>query len=356
MGACCDNCEACLTTTSTVVPSRPQTPPNSTIQFIFESGLSPSKSPRHNGKHPMVPSSQGPATRRDEHLKNAKDLLFAWRLDTWMEDYSDKVPYGPSALLPDAIIEKIASNRRLATQADLAAVGWSGSRMLKHGEDVLRCLKELDAKADAERRLMMEHPRSGVKRAKDRQTRPRPSSLSRKSVLGPSAAPNSKPLKTEPLNASVCIITPSDDSDGDSLFDVPLSHLLSVPPYAHHSTSSLDHMPTVSFECLTPVVPSQSPNPNAKAGDMASTMVSNVPHNGSAPHAFIVPSHLRHNGITSNSNTSSTATSISRQLSQSSLGHSPSFVHKYLPSVVPSQPPDPSVVNAPHAFFVPSHS
>lgn len=102
----------------------------------------------------MVPSSEGAATHRDEHLKNAKDLLVSWRYNTWMEEYADAVPYSASALLPDAIIDKIASSQRLTVPGDLAVLGWSESRARRHGEDVLRRLRDLDTVMDTNRKLV----------------------------------------------------------------------------------------------------------------------------------------------------------------------------------------------------------
>ncbi|KAF8834280.1 hypothetical protein BDN67DRAFT_874290, partial [Paxillus ammoniavirescens] len=51
--------------------------------------------------------SEGPMTRRDDHLKQAKQLLVEWWYKTWVDKYSDAVPFGPPVLLPDTIIDKI---------------------------------------------------------------------------------------------------------------------------------------------------------------------------------------------------------------------------------------------------------
>lgn len=67
---------------------------------------------------------RGPATRREDNLKDAKDLLFNWRFKTWMSVYSEAAPYGPEGLLPDLMLSKIASSRKPETIGDLVGVGW----------------------------------------------------------------------------------------------------------------------------------------------------------------------------------------------------------------------------------------
>ncbi|KAH7924176.1 hypothetical protein BV22DRAFT_1013804, partial [Leucogyrophana mollusca] len=85
----------------------------------------------------------GPTSRREEHLKGARTLLENWRYEVWMELYSEG-PYGPEGLLPDAIITKIANSRRLKSVDDLIGIGWSSSRVMKHGMAVVKMLEEYD--------------------------------------------------------------------------------------------------------------------------------------------------------------------------------------------------------------------
>ncbi|KIM67468.1 hypothetical protein SCLCIDRAFT_7466 [Scleroderma citrinum Foug A] len=260
-GLCCNNC-SCVKP-----PTQPQTPPSQTIQFIFKSGLSPNKSPRHNGKRPMVPSSEGLATRRDEHLESAKDLLVSWRYNMWMTEYADAVPYGAEALLPDAIIDKIASNWRLATLDDLGALGWSKSRAHCHGKVILKQLKELNVTVDANKKVV---GHSVVKQPKEKQlctpcsdsSNPsRPStSHSKKAVLGPSAQ---NTISTSSVShaalASVFTSMPQPpmasepDDDGaknpDCDFSCPISH------YLPFHTPSLFSPPVVVPSQSTPSVP-----------------------------------------------------------------------------------------------------
>ncbi|KIM62652.1 hypothetical protein SCLCIDRAFT_1214963 [Scleroderma citrinum Foug A] len=151
----------------------------------------------------MVPSSEEPATHHDEHLKSAKDLLVTWRYNTWMEEYADRVPYGASALLPDVIIDKIASSRRLTVPGDLAVLGWSESRARRHGEDVLKRLRDLDAVMDANRKLVGCSATSTTKRPKEKRSSQPTRPCTSQSVSDPLRLPPSmilRPLTTR--NAS----------------------------------------------------------------------------------------------------------------------------------------------------------
>ncbi|KAG1724659.1 hypothetical protein EDB19DRAFT_2028756 [Suillus lakei] len=141
-GDCCDNCH----------PPRPQTPPPAVSPETTDNGLTltPSKCPIQNGKRPMV--QRGPATRREDNLKDAKDLLVNWRFKTWMTVYSEAAPYGPEGLLPDLVLSKIASSRKPETIGDLVGVGWSTSQARRHGEEVLELLRVFDAEVDDKRK------------------------------------------------------------------------------------------------------------------------------------------------------------------------------------------------------------
>lgn len=94
--------------------------------------------------------AQGPTTRCDDHLKQAKELLIQWRYNTWLLCYSNAVPFGPLVLLPDPILEKVAY-RRFVCHNDLHSIGWSESRACRHAEDVWKQLRELDVRMDSEK-------------------------------------------------------------------------------------------------------------------------------------------------------------------------------------------------------------
>ena len=157
IGACCDNCA------HQTLPERPSTPdpPPGTIQFIFES---PSKSPSKNGKRTMAPSSDGPVltTQCDVHLREAKTFLIQWRYNTWLTLYANAVPFGPSPLLPDPILDKITSKHCLDINT-LIGIGWSQQWAKKHGEDILQVLRTLNNRCDAERKALQQE-RSEMKK------------------------------------------------------------------------------------------------------------------------------------------------------------------------------------------------
>ncbi|KAN0082804.1 hypothetical protein V8E55_008599 [Tylopilus felleus] len=166
-GACCDNCAH---QTLPECPSTPDPPPG-TIQFIFES---PSK---------IL------TTRRDVHLREAKTLLVQWRYNTWLILYANAVPFGPSPLLPDPILDKITSKCCLDVDT-LIGIGWSQRWAKKHGEDILQVLHTLDNSATKRANVKEERPRKRAeKQAQPKQSRP-PVSRSKIAVLGPSITEN----------------------------------------------------------------------------------------------------------------------------------------------------------------------
>ena len=89
--------------------------------------------------------------RRDTHLQEAKKNLIQWRYDTWLALYADALPFSPTPLLPDPILDKVASKCCQDIDA-LIGVGWSHRWAKKHGEDILQALHILDSRCDAERK------------------------------------------------------------------------------------------------------------------------------------------------------------------------------------------------------------
>ncbi|KAH7905725.1 hypothetical protein BJ138DRAFT_1017321, partial [Hygrophoropsis aurantiaca] len=113
--------------------------------------------------------TNGPATRREEYLKNARNLLENWRDKTWVGQYSH-VPYGPEGLLPNQVVQKIASSTRIKTIEDMVGVGWSTSRAERHGEEVLKLLEAYDTKyqrmREAEKEAKAEAKRAATEQRK----------------------------------------------------------------------------------------------------------------------------------------------------------------------------------------------
>lgn len=118
-GACCDNCA------HQTLPECPSTPAPlpGTIQFIFES---PNKSPSQNGKRTIVPLFYGPVptTQCNAHLSEAKKLLVQWCYNMWLTLYANAVPFSPSPLLPDPILNKVTSKCCLDVDS-LIGIEWS---------------------------------------------------------------------------------------------------------------------------------------------------------------------------------------------------------------------------------------
>ncbi|KIM73718.1 hypothetical protein PILCRDRAFT_15010 [Piloderma croceum F 1598] len=121
----------------------------------------PSKSPNAHGKRQMHASKGGPATRRGEHLQDARGALEHWWFKTQRDHYS---PSSVTAvtLLPDPTLMTLASNARICTTEDIKAVvkpPWIMAR--RHGNEVLALLMVID---DAEKLTREETKRSKAKK------------------------------------------------------------------------------------------------------------------------------------------------------------------------------------------------
>jgi bloom syndrome protein len=87
---------------------------------------------------PAVPN------KRENHLKQARDLLSRWRDDKCATVYRRR-PWGPQVLLPDDVLTKFATWARLKTVDDLVSHSdWSHTHAAKHGDEILAILAELD--------------------------------------------------------------------------------------------------------------------------------------------------------------------------------------------------------------------
>ena len=83
------------------------------------------------------------ANHREAHLQGARELLEAWRLETWMKLYR-RCPWGIQALLPDTILTALALKARLRTLENLISVGCSPTHVQKHGAEIIDILKDYD--------------------------------------------------------------------------------------------------------------------------------------------------------------------------------------------------------------------
>jgi bloom syndrome protein len=141
-GICCDNClrksspdHPLLASTMRKVADRSVSPSN-------DAEDSPSDKQNSNGKRVMAEASSIP-NRREDHLHGARQLLEAWRLETWMKLYR-RSPWGIQALLPDTILTALATKARLQTLEDFISAGWSPTHVQRHGTEMIDILKDYD--------------------------------------------------------------------------------------------------------------------------------------------------------------------------------------------------------------------
>ncbi|OJT05421.1 hypothetical protein TRAPUB_2056, partial [Trametes pubescens] len=81
------------------------------------------------------------ATRPEDDEQQVRKLLQAWRYKTWRTSYSHQ-PFGPSGILPDAVLATLSSRTSFATVADLGGLRWLLAK--HHGADVLELLHDFD--------------------------------------------------------------------------------------------------------------------------------------------------------------------------------------------------------------------
>ncbi|TRM56542.1 P-loop containing nucleoside triphosphate hydrolase protein [Schizophyllum amplum] len=137
-GPCCDVCEGTAPPLPNELsgaidpPTRPSTP-------VESPHVTPASTPKKNGKRPMQPSN--PA-RRGELLKRVRTALQDWRVATRKLEY----PYSTltaTALMPDKILNKIASNNKLRTVDDLRCLDPPWIYASKHGGPVIAAIEDI---------------------------------------------------------------------------------------------------------------------------------------------------------------------------------------------------------------------
>lgn len=86
---------------------RPNGPNTSQESDIIDVDLIiPAEDPRRTGR------------RREDRLQSCRDAITEWRSRTWSEKYSD-CAWGPSVLLPDTVLTKLATRSYLLTVEDI---------------------------------------------------------------------------------------------------------------------------------------------------------------------------------------------------------------------------------------------
>lgn len=303
-GICCDNC---LRKTN---PSHPllQPAPNPLLDMPNRSASpssdtedSPVQEADDNGKRPMAEGAKV-ANRREKHLQGAKDLLMTWRFSTWMEMYRRR-PWGVQCLLPDAIVTVFATKARLETIDDLEGAGWSPTHAKRHGDAVLRLLREYDEsyhqereaekRENAEKRraetLVRQQAKKDEKKAQAAQARiiraalrasqpkkPRPS----RAKKAPRVALSDIPCPDSPMQAagpSTPRPTPVPYWARKNNISTPI--LTSQPHTAGLSTPQLTPIPHWNRENVAP-----APIPNSPALFLPLRHMHDFPYHLSAPH------------------------------------------------------------------------
>ncbi|KAI0634115.1 P-loop containing nucleoside triphosphate hydrolase protein [Trametes polyzona] len=142
---CCDNCEhrAQSTTTSGSHPN-----PEPSLPGML------SQQPASDAKPLSTSGRQSPLRRVDDHLRNVKAALKAWRLQTRRDKYAG-TSLKAENILPDRNLQTIASHRRgIKTVEDLRRIlkpPWAFVDV--HGPDVLHLVQKLDEQEDERRHL-----------------------------------------------------------------------------------------------------------------------------------------------------------------------------------------------------------
>lgn len=99
---------------------------------------------------PTNDKEKGAVKRRDQHLEEARKLLVGWRASTYRARYPYAI-WGVEGLMPDVVVTALATYRRWRSLEDLqyAAADWMWKE--RHADEVLKLLKELDERVDAEK-------------------------------------------------------------------------------------------------------------------------------------------------------------------------------------------------------------
>jgi hypothetical protein len=87
--------------------------------------------------------SRHPGSRRQERLEACRNVLTSWRHKTWHRDFKDCV-WGPSVLLPDTILTKIATRARIQTLGDINKQIPEWIWADEYGDAVLELLEPID--------------------------------------------------------------------------------------------------------------------------------------------------------------------------------------------------------------------
>ena len=196
------------------------------------------------------------ANRREDHLQGARELLEAWRLETWRKLYR-RCPWGIQALLPDTILTALAAKARLQSLENLISIGWSPTHVQKHGAEIIDILKDYDdlfksikddeIKARAEKKKQETAAKQEEKRNKAKEERARQREIRASQPKQPRA---SRAKKTKVFASSILPNTPLQ----------PRMHHVS-PTSGINPVLEGENIPPQSTTSFTPTPPFYSPIP-----------------------------------------------------------------------------------------------
>jgi hypothetical protein len=117
---------------------------------IMQDGKEVELQPQEMGKKP-----RGPGPRQKDRRERCCQALTIWRRNRWELDYGDCI-WGPTVLMPDAVLNKFATQARICTVEDIKTEIPEWVFATKYGSQVLAVLQPLDAEWNEERERQKE--------------------------------------------------------------------------------------------------------------------------------------------------------------------------------------------------------
>ena len=86
---------------------------------------------------------QGLGSRHTDRLQSCRTAIIEWRSRTWSENYSD-CAWGPTVLLPDAIVTKLATRSHILTVEDIKREVPDWDFVIEYGTIILDLIQKTD--------------------------------------------------------------------------------------------------------------------------------------------------------------------------------------------------------------------
>lgn len=233
-GECCDICGQKISKPPDSEQSSPVAEPAD--RASMDQHTPPSDSPLDTVAH--RDNERGAVKRRDQHLEEARKLLLRWRRSTYHSAYPYAI-WAEEGLMPDVVVTALATYRRWRTPEDLqfAAAEWMWRD--RHADEVLKLLKDLDERVDAEkevakrekadaRKAETKKRREAKKRARERESSSSSSSSSDEETPLALTERVSKRLRVSRSHEATRPSTPLSSSSSPLPLTVPLSATLAT--------------------------------------------------------------------------------------------------------------------------------